>query len=313
MKSYNNYILENLSLSNNTIIEILKELKKTNNTDLINNILSNTDNHDRSILMNAVKTNKIDLIKFILSFNPNIKHLDKKGLNVIYYAKNAKIIKLLIENGAEFISIEKQPLLVHLAAKKIFNIDLYKKIINSGVVKLTDKNKYNNTMFSLLVTNNKAMNFLANYNITITDDIVLRRIFENVVQDFVYNKNGKITGFITLLKKNIISINCDFFNIVKTQLFGHIYSDNKLEYFIKQLKDVISYKDFVFLDVYNNKHIDGYNKHLFELLADIYDENVIKFVNSLINTDHNNIYYKSCSYVDYLKNIRMNKAKKFNL
>ena len=29
MKSYNNYILENLSLSNNTIIEILKELKKT--------------------------------------------------------------------------------------------------------------------------------------------------------------------------------------------------------------------------------------------------------------------------------------------
>jgi hypothetical protein len=313
MKSYKNYILENISLSNNTIIEILKELKNSNNMTLINNIISNVDKQGRSLLMNAVKKNKQDLIEFILEFKPDMNYLDKNGLNVLYYAKNLKTVNLLIDNGAEFISTEKNPLLVHFANKKIFNINLYKKILDMNIVKLTDMDKYNQTVFSLLITNNKAISFLASYHIKITDDNALENIYSSIINNYKYSaKKGKLNGLIILIKEKIVEINCLFFKKIKNELFS-TYTSNNLEYFITQLKDIISYKDFIFIDTYDNSNISGTLKYLHELLDDIYDEDVIEFVESLRNTNHNKIYYNACSYDDYLRKIKMEKAKKFNL
>jgi len=310
MKTYNNYILENILLSNNTIIEILKELENSNNTTLINNIISNVDKQGRSLLMNAVKTNNEDLIKFILKFKPDMKHLDKNGLNVLYYAKNLKIINLLIDNGAEFISTEKNPLLVHFANKKIFNINLYKKILNTNIVKLTDMNKYYQTVYSILIYNKKAITFLASYHIQITDNDALNELYRSILNYYKYSaKKEKLNGLIILIKEKIININCLFFTKVRDELF-FTYTSNNLEYFITQLKDIISYKDFIFLDTYNNTHISGTSKHLHELLDDIYDDDVLSFINSI---QHTNIYYTACSYEDYKRKKKKETAQKFNL
>ena len=57
MKNYNNFILENVSLSNKTVIEILKSLSTSkDNTDLINKIINNTDSKNRNILITTTKS-----------------------------------------------------------------------------------------------------------------------------------------------------------------------------------------------------------------------------------------------------------------
>ena len=310
MKTYENYIIENLSLSNNLIIDILKELKKSNNTKLIKNIIDNVDRQERSLLMNAIKSNNQDLIKFVLSFNPDVNHIDKQGKNVLYYAKNIKIINLLIDAGVNFVSTKEEPLLVFLANKKIFNIGLYKKIIDSGIVKLTDEDVYSGTVFAYLLNNKKAMIFLSSFQVKIINDEAKKSIYQNILNNYKYSqKKLSIFGLKTLITKNIIDIDCSFFKEIKDKLFS-TYTENNLKNFITQLKDVISYKEFIFLDTYNNNNITG-NQTIWQLLEEIYvDDDIMGFVKTIQGS---NMFYRSCSYQDYLKKIRMVKAKKFNL
>ncbi len=176
IKKYNNYLLEKMMFDEQTIIDILKSLKKTNDTKLINKIINKKDNKDKSLLMNIVEANDESMIDFILQFNVDINQKTINGDNVLFYCKNVKIVNKLIDAGADVTAEYKhinRNLLIHLAYKKIFNVDLYKRIMSKGVdLKSIDLQKQtvlcnsilNKSMLQFLIDNNVDLNGPDKYN-----------------------------------------------------------------------------------------------------------------------------------------------------
>jgi len=307
MKKYEHFLIENISLSNDILIDILIDLKKTKKHKTINKIINQTDNKGNTIFMNVVKSKNIDLIKFLLDFDIDINKKNKKGENALYFAKNVKTINLLLDNNIDIISTKENPILVHLSKRNLFHKKLYEKAINNNITKLDEHDKHYSTVFSSYIGNYKIISFLSSFNVKLDNKNILEIIFSQLIYKYKY-LNISLTPFKLLLKKEIIKTNCSFFEQVKT-LFNN-YIGSPLKEFIYEIKDIISYKDFVFLDQYNNEYIKSYDKKLHDLLDEIYDDDVFAFINKI---NKENMFYRSCSYDDFKKRQMIKTKNKYKI
>lgn len=208
IKNYNIFRLyEKISLNDTDVIDIIKSLETGENKDnILKKLVNNIDNQGRSILMSAVKSNDEKLIDYILTFNPDINHKNKYGENVLFYCKNIKIFKKIYALGADPLAKSKnidRNILLTLANKKIFNVDLYQQLIGDGVnIKEVDVNGFG--MLVASIQNNKILQFLIKKGIDINgsyngDQHYLSTLFSYMK----YSKRKYYDIFDTLFKNGL--------------------------------------------------------------------------------------------------------------
>jgi len=225
---------ENISMSNEDIIEILKSLETEDNKNsiLIKRLVNYTDKSGKNVLMSVVSSNNIDLIDYILKFDVNLNQVvTSTGENVLFFCKNINVFKKLYELGANANQITKidRTVLNSLSRKKLFNVELYQKIITDDVdINKIDMN--NESVLTGSILNKKILELLLNNNVNLNgldqSNFLYRLSYElnyypkkqNIILDIfkILFKNGMIiqneTNFINILRldSNNIDIIYDF-------------------------------------------------------------------------------------------------------
>jgi len=279
MKKYNNFILENVSLSNKTVIEILKSLSKSkDNTDLINKIINNTDSKNRNILMNLVSSKAdISLIDDILKYDIDLNHIDDFGNNVLFYCKSVKVFKKIYNHSkinTTLINKKDQTLLINLALKKIFNNEIYENLIRDGVDINHMEGINGDTLLSLSITKPIIINLLIKNNVDIKN--LNREAKRNIIYTILYlykiYEDKNIIDNLKLLIDNGFELKDYFYEEMISMLENSDIID-----FSERLKDYLDP-----IRIFNSLNISSHNiVFLFSLL------NVFKtphFYNFLKNT-----------------------------
>jgi len=188
IKNYNLFLLkENVKLSSDDIIDIIKSLSTDDkNSKLVNKLVNYVDEQGKTILMDLVQKNKIDLIDYILKFNIDINHKNKKNENVLFYCKNINMFNKFYNMGADstLINSDERNILLVLSNKKIFNVDLYKKLINDGV-DINKKDLWNNSIVFYSIYNQKILELLISENVEF-DNINTLSIINELFNRFRY-------------------------------------------------------------------------------------------------------------------------------
>lgn len=189
IKSYNLFLLENVKLSNDDIIEIIKSLETgdNKNSKLINKLVNNVDNNGKTLLMNLAQKNKTDLVDYILKFNVDVNAKNKKNENVLFFCKNVNMFNKFYNMGADptlISSFTKKNVMLNLASKNIFNLDLYKRLIGDGV-DINKKDRWNNIILEYAVFNQKILELLVSKNVKFDENIQMR-IIRKLLYKFKY-------------------------------------------------------------------------------------------------------------------------------
>jgi hypothetical protein len=263
MKDYNTFLLESLKIDSDLLVTILKSLKSGENQQIVIDKIINKEDETtkKNILMSVVESNDIDLIDYMLQFKINLNHLDKKGKNVLFYCKNLETFKKIYELGADpkFIS-EGRSILYYLSSKKIFNVELYQKLIYDGV----DINNVMEDGGSVLfnsINNKKIVQLLINnkVNLNNTDkDAIFRGLYYNL--KYYPNKITNINKIFELLFDNGMEFNQVFFQTLSGALdYEHVFT------FLKYNKRFFNEND---IENLWKKMNNGFNIH--------YSENISK-------------------------------------
>jgi hypothetical protein len=230
IKNYNLFLLkENVKLSSDDIIDIVKSLSTDNkNSKLVSKLVNYVDEQGKTILMDLVQKNKIDLIDYILKFNIDINHKNKKNENVLFYCKNINMFNRFYNMGADvtLINSDERNILLVLSNKKIFNVDLYKKLINNGV-DINKKDRWNNSIIFFSIYNQKILELLISENVKFDNINSLLIINELVHRLRWWNKDKKmVINKIKYLFENGLKISEEeFLKAIKDQLLWMTSSD----------------------------------------------------------------------------------------
>ncbi|NQX82109.1 MAG: ankyrin repeat domain-containing protein [Flavobacteriaceae bacterium] len=182
----------------NSIETVSLLVNKTQNINHINN-------KGKSALTNSISNNS-EIISFLLDNKADINIVDSKGNNLCYYliksfrAKNKtefdNKMKLLIDNGLDFIKPQKNGnTLYHLAIEKN-NIDLL-KMISSFKIDINTKNKDGITPLHKAIMTAKDDKIIK-YLLSLNADISIKTDFDETVYDLAKENE--------LLKQNKIDI-----------------------------------------------------------------------------------------------------------
>jgi ankyrin repeat protein len=190
IKNYNLFLLENIKLSSSDVIDIIKSLSTDDkNSKLVNKLVNYADNNGKTILMDIVQKNKIDLVDYILKFKVDINHKDKKNQNVLFYCKNVNMFNKFYYMGADstLINTDGNNILMVLSNKKIFNVDLYKKLIADGVdINKKDGKYFDNNIIRNSIFNQKILELLISKNVNLQDSEVQNGIIHDLLYKFKY-------------------------------------------------------------------------------------------------------------------------------
>lgn len=298
IKSY-----ENISMSNYDIIEILKSLETEDNKNaaLISRLVNYSDKSGKNVLMSVVSSNNIDLIDYILKFKVDLNQVVKNtGENVLFFCKSLKVFNKLYDLGANVNQVTriKRTILSTLARKKLFNVELYQKIINDGVdINQSDVN--GSSVLSESILNKKILDLLIKNKVNLNGSDQSSYLYQLTYELRYYNgtkKNIILNIFKTLFEngmaiKNIesfsktISISESNFNIIDdfmTPLKKYMFDDfisliynrishetvlNTVEVAKKLLRLGGAYPNF-----YNKLKIN-YRERFYEKFADFIEEN----------------------------------------
>jgi len=194
IKDYNLFLLkEAISMSNQDIVEIIKSLETKDNKNfaLIKKLVNHKDAQGKTVLMNIIQSNNEELLDYVLNFNPDVNQVTKNtGYNELFFCKSVKIFKKIWDLGVNIkhksVGLDRT-VLIELASKKVFNIDLYQSIIDSGVdISWIDRNKQ--SVLSFLVSNRKAVNFLIKNNVNLNGKDQ-GQVFWPLMYEVKYSKN----------------------------------------------------------------------------------------------------------------------------
>ena len=135
---YNLFLAESITMSNEDVVDILKSLETEDNKNaaLIKRLVNKEDNKGKNVLMTIVQSNNEELVDYILKFDVNINHTIKTGENVLFFCKSIKMFKKFYELGADINAMNidiKKNVLYYLSSKKLFNVELYQKLIDDGI------------------------------------------------------------------------------------------------------------------------------------------------------------------------------------
>ena len=320
IKKYEMFLLnEGISMSNEDIIEILKSLETEDNKNskLINRLVNYTDKSGKNVLMSVVSSNNEELIDYILSFNIDLNQIVKStGENVLFFCKSIKVFKKLYDLGANIHQITKigRNVLIYLSGKKLFNVDLYQKLINDGV----DVNKIDVNGRSVInesILNNKTLKLLienkVNLNNSSQDNILSNLVYE--LNYYPNKKNNILNIFETLFKNGMLIANIEWFSKIIPINNRYNIKDkpfNIIDDFIIPLKKYMT--DYFLCYIYTRicyetmwNKIDIANK-LLRLGA------FPKLYNKLKNNYRNHDFYDN--FADYIKeNPWMEDYQKFNI
>ena len=232
MKNYNHFLLENVFLSNSTIIEIIKSLQKSNDKELLQKIINNKDKNGKTLLMNIVESKSEEsLIDFILQFDIDINHIDKNGNNVLFYAKNMKTFKKLYDLGADPTIINKKGLntLLYLVSKNMFNRKIFKRLIDDGVDINLRLNK--SDILTYVLPKFNRLKFLFDNGFILSEKYEIVESYINKLSDFT--KRDDVNDYLKCI--DFLYNESQTFNIER--IFNSLfYSDMKKE-FLKTLKN----------------------------------------------------------------------------
>lgn len=315
IKNYNAYLLENMMFDHHTIIDILKSLKNTNNDTLINKILNNTGKIDKSLLMSIVENNDESLVDFILQFNVDINHKNKYGENVLFYCKSANIANKLIDAGADVHTTNKnidRNILVQFAFKKIYDIELYKKLMSKGIdIKNVDKQQH--SVLSYSITNKAMVKFLLDNNVELNGSDKFT-YFSTLcgIAEYYAKKTTYFFNTLKLLLENGMTIDANVINII-TKSFDVI----KSTYAVLDIYDVLK----VMKKYFNEKSIielwKKYQSDYYHIIEEI-TKNLIRLFESPALYDLAKRYWASSNFnekfADIIKEFPyFDDANKYNL
>lgn len=276
IKNYNLFLLENIKLSSSDVIDIIKSLSTDDkNSKLVNKLVNYTDNNGKTILMDLVQKNKSDLVDYILKFNIDINHKDKKNQNVLFYCKNVNMFNKFYYMGADstLINTDGNNILEVLSSKKIFNVDLYKKLIGDGV----DINKKNNIVKNSIF-NQKILELLISKNVNLQDSEVQNGIILDLLYKFKYypkdrkmiiNKfkylfdNGMKVNDKSFAKSISDELSWSYVGIDMVEEFIVPMSEYLTDDFFKNIIKNISNQDIMKKIMYNFPHYYGFFKQLY--------------------------------------------------
>ena len=242
IKNYNLYLLnEGVTVSNEDIVDILKSLesKDNKNAALIKRLVNTTDNKGKSVLMNIAQSNNEELIDYVLKYNVDINHKTKSGENVLFFCKKLSIFNKFYNLGADvtIINKNKRNVLTYLASRKMYNEELYQKLINDGV-DINYEDDTRNNVLTQSITNKKIVLLLIKNRIDLNTEIVQRTYLEHLFYDFKYypkKRKSTIEIFKILFENGMNIINQKDF-IENVDNIDHIDIVDIVEYFIKPLK-----------------------------------------------------------------------------
>jgi len=243
IKNYNIFLLnEGITLSIEDVIEILEKLESEDNKNqaLINKLVNYSDKNGKNVLMNIVQSNNEELVDYILKFDINLEDKNKNGENVLFYCKNTKMFNKFYNLGVDINAKNERTntnILIHLATRNIFNVQLYQRLIDDGI----NINTPNNSGYNVLVEsilNRRIVELLIKNKVYINDDVdygdgssiqehYLTRLFRAI--EYTENSKPFIKIFELLFENGMIIQNMKIF-------ISNLYDINN-NYFRK--KDIV--------------------------------------------------------------------------
>jgi len=262
IKNYKLFLFENVTLSLDMVINIIRSLKGDENKELVNKLVNYSDKKGKNVLMTVVQSNNLELIDFILGFDVDLQHKDNNNQNVLFYCKNISIFKKFYNLGVDIkltSKIQMKNILCHLAAKNLFNFELYDRLVRDGI-DINQLDKYNNNAFSYSILNKRIVElFIKNgADINNPEIHVQENYFYNLTYKFTYYKNKRniiIEIFKILFRNGLKILDLDkFCNLVQHMNFYDkcdIITD-----FLEPLKEYIT-EEMVFKLF--NSHSNAFN------------------------------------------------------
>lgn len=298
IKNYNLFLInEGITISNEDIVEIIKSLETEDNKNasLINKLVNHKDNKDVTVLMNIVKSNNEELIDYVLQFNPDIHAVTKYNENVLFFCKSVKIFNKFYDLGVNVKLIPTNnygsTTMLYLSRKKIFNEQLYQRLISDGVdINYRDYN--NNTVLSFLITNKKAVEFLIRNKINLNDDKSQKAYIYVLLSsylDYPAKRKNAIEIFKLLFKNDMKIIDIQRFVDVIYNLNTSYFYDNDVTVQLKLIEDLVKY--------FNDDVIISIFKSIGNVYSNVRDR--VNFAIMLLNSGNHEKFYEYLKKVYY--------------
>lgn len=304
-------IYESINISNDDIVEILKNLEDENNknANLINRLVNITDKSGKNVLMNIVEKGNVDLVDYVLKFNPDIHQVTKDNRNILFFCRSLKMFKKFYDLNVN-VNIKTNKninILTELSSKKIFNVELYQQLIDDGV-NINEVDIYNRSVLTNSILNIKIITLLIKNNINLNISIKNQNFLNRLLHEYKYYPKKRVTvlKILKILLSNGLKI-YDTSGFISTiiDLSYYVSEIDDLE-FIKELKDYLD-DDFI-IEYWKKKNTkDSYKIALTLLNMGTYPK-FYMFLKSLYK-DKFYMYFK-----DYIKeNPEIEVASKYNL
>ena len=231
--------------------------------------------------MNIVQDGDEELVDYVLKFGVDIHHKIKTGENVLFFCKSVKMFNKFYDLGVDIHAINEnigRNILAFLASKKIFNAELYQRLIDDGIdinqkdtygiVSYPHGNYYNALVGSIL--NKNAVELLIKNGAELNDDIqefYLNKLFDA----FRYFKNKKsiVVKIFEILFKNGMKV-IDEKDFGKKLNFIDGPDDSVISNFIKPLKNYLT--ENIIIAFYNSNNFFSFDETISLLSVDMYPE-----------------------------------------
>ncbi len=317
IKKYQQYLIENVLLSNDIIIEIIKSLEGGDNSKLLNKLINYSDSKGKSVFMSILQTKNSELIDYVLNFEIDLNHIDKNGQNAYFYCKNSETLKKLYNLGIDFnvksTGKSKKNVLLYLSNAKIFNVDIYKKMIDGGV-DIDEVDSYNSSVLSYSILNKGITSLLINNNANLNNisQLDLIQTLFGVIRWYPKRRNFAINMF-KLLFDNGMKINDNKKFIVEMQNYWYSNKMNMIDEVLYPLKNYIT--DDMMLELWNGFHRSDRKEFFQNLLHKFKDVTYPKLYYTLkayydgVTTKHFYEYFKE--YID--EHPYIEESNKYNL
>lgn len=226
INNYKTFLLENVSMKLDMVIDIIKSLKGDENKELVNRLINYSDKQGKTVLMNIVQTNNQELIDYILKFNIDLQIKDKVGRNVLFYCKNMKTFRTFYDlgvdptaqmtirtrkdmhgNSGEMLTGHKN-ILHYLSSKNLFNVDVYQKLIRDGI-NVNEEDVYGNTVLVYSILNKGIVQLLFKNGAKLDELEMQSKVLRNFESTFCYypKKRKLVVGIFGILFENGVEFN----------------------------------------------------------------------------------------------------------
>lgn len=243
--NYQNFLLENVSMSLEMVVNIIKSLKGDENKKLVNKLINYSDKNGKTVLMSIVQSNNQELIKYILTLKVDLQPTDKEGRNVLFYCRSMITFKILYDLGANTNTFDKKNgknILSHLASRNLFNYDIYKELIHNGI-NVNQIDNYGQSLLCYSILNKKIIQLLVKNDADYQDVDIQDKFTKTLFYAFKYYKNKRklVLSILDFLFKSGMKIDMNDFSKNMDDLTMYSTTDvDPIVDFIEPLKDNFS-------------------------------------------------------------------------